>query len=437
MKIIDDICASIAGNAKTRINDPFIGTFICSWIVCNWNYLSLLFWGEGKASERITVFQKYLSQTPVWEWNYIFLIPFTIASFYLFLFPWVSFLINFFQHWANEKLHAQAVDVELIKINQQQELNKQKLKANPNKQFLEQLVQQDIDKRNEILGHLRQRTSRFDAKALEAKEKTKEQEAKTQEAENIVKLSSLELEKKSKQAELEKIRFESDSAKARAIHASNRFPSAYYLMLKIEGSLIQDGVRISLKALGDIVAALFGYENFEALLHDKNFDNDALAKVEYVYYDDELAKRLEQIVLDESSDNEDFSADLIFDHFEMLFDEIPFKLITGDNLAEECKSEFENNPYDVFNCEGVSGAIAESNTVYDYVEDISIEHFDFDNGFYAELSANASGDHYREEGVSGRDMSISIKMQCEVLVGKFGLGPIEYGEINGSLDEYD
>lgn len=437
MKIIDDICASIAGNARTRINDPFVGTFICSWVVCNWNHLSLLFWGEGKATERISIFYNYLSESPAWEWNPVFTIPFAITIGYLFFFPWLSVLINFLQHWANEKLHKQAVDRELININQQKNLNKEKLKVNPNKQFLEQLVQQDIDKRNEILGHVKQRRSRLEARTIEAKEKVKEQEAKTQEAESKASLLILDLEKKNKQTELERIRFESDSAKARATHASHRFPSAYFLMLKIEESLSEDAIKISLNALGSIVAALFGYENFEELLNDKNFNNETLGKVEYVYYDDELAKRLEQIVLDEDSDNEDFSADLIFNHFEMLFEDVPFKLISGDNLAEECKVEFERDPYDILNSDGTSDAIAESDTLFDNIEDISIEHFDFDNGFYAELSANASGHHRKEEGVPSRSMTVSVTMQCAVLVGKFGLGSIDQGEGNGTLDDYD
>ncbi|SUI70467.1 Uncharacterised protein [Serratia quinivorans] len=118
------------------------------------------------------------------------LCAFNPASYYIVLFISVSMGINvheFSSTLANEKLHKQAVDRELIKINQQKNLNKEKLKANPNKQFLEQLVQQDIDKRNEILEHLRQRSSRLDSKALEAKEKAKEQEAKTQEAESKAK----------------------------------------------------------------------------------------------------------------------------------------------------------------------------------------------------------------------------------------------------------
>lgn len=437
MKIIDDILTSIAGNTKTRISDPFIGAFICSWTVCNWNHLSLLFWGNEKINDRINIFHNYLSETPMWGWNYILVIPLVIASFYLLLLPWMSWLIKFLQHWANEMLHKQAVERDLIEINQQKNLNKEKLKANPDKQFLEQLVQHDIDKRNEILLHVRQRTSRLEAKSIEAKQKAREQEAKTQEAENKTSSLKLDLEKKERQTELERIKFESDSAKARATHASNRFPSAYFLLMKIEESLSDDDIKISLNSLGSIVAALFGYDNFEGVLNDKNFNNEILSKVKYVYYDDELAKRLEQIVLDENSDNEDFSADMIFSHFEMIFDGIPFKLISGDHLAEECKEEFEKYPNDIFDNDGTSGAIAESNTCFDNVEDISIESFDFDDGFYTELSANASGHHYKEEGVSGRTMTVSIIMKCDVLVGKFGLSSIEQGEVNGTLDEYD
>lgn len=436
MKIIDDIYASITGNAKTKINDPFVGTFICSWVACNWNHLAILFWGGGKVNERVGVFYNYLSETPKMEWNHLITIPLSIAVGYLFVFPWFSMLINFLQHWANEKSHEQAVDRELIKIGQQKQLNKEKLKANPNKQFLEQFVQQEIDKQKEILEHIKLRTSRLDAKNIEAKEKAKEQEAKAQEAASKASLVILDLEKKNKQAELDKVRFERDSAKARSSHASNRFPSAYFLMLKIEESLREDDIIISLNALGSIVAAIFGYENFEELLNDKNFNNDTLGKVEYVYHDDELAKRFEQIVLDESLANEDFSAELIFNHIDMLFEDMPFELISGDSLAEKCRDEFERSPYDIFNDDGVAGAVADSNTHFEDVEDISIEDFHFDNGFYTELSANASGNHYKEAGVPGRSMTVSITMQCDVLVGKFGLGSIEQGKVKGSLDEY-
>ncbi|EPV8232806.1 TPA: cell envelope integrity protein TolA [Escherichia coli] len=437
MKFLDDIITSLAGNAKTKINDPFVGAFIFSWLICNWNHLSLLFWGEGKISERINLFYEYISRTPILGWNELFVFPFLATSFYLFIFPWFSLFINIAQGLSQKKLHKQAIDIELVKIKQQQELNKERLRTNPNKQFLEQLVQQDIDKRKLILEHIRLRGLRLEAKAIEAKRKAEEQAAIAQEAKNKESISNIELDKKNKQAELERIRFESDSAKARAVHASNRFPSAYYLMLKIDESLRSDNIHVSLKTLGLIVSSLFGYANFNELLNDKDFNNNTLSKVKYVYYDDELAKRLEQIVLDENSDNEDFSADLIFEHLERLFEGIPFKLISGDHLAELCREEFENNPFNDFDGDGISGAIAESDTVYEDVDNIIVEHFDFNNGFYAELSANVSGQHYKEEDVPGRDMTVSVIMQCNVFAGKFGLGPIEQGEIKGTLNDMD
>ncbi|OKV72885.1 hypothetical protein AWP61_00315 [Escherichia coli] len=208
-------------------------------------------------------------------------------------------------------------------------------------------------------------------------------------------------------------------------------------MLKIDESLRSDNIHVSLKTLGSIASSLFGYTDFNELLDDKNFNNETLSKVKYVYYDDKLAKRLEQIVLEENSDNEDFSADLIFDHLDMLFDNIPFKLISGDHLAELCREEFEKNPFDAFDSDGVSGAIAESDTIFENIDDITVEQYYFNNGFYAELSANVSGQHYKEEDVSGRDMTVSVIMQCNVLVGKLGLGDIEQGEIKGTLSDID
>ncbi|MEY0959985.1 hypothetical protein AB7188_13930 [Providencia rettgeri] len=440
MKVIDDICSSITGNAKTRIKDPFIGTFIFSWVLCNWRYLSLLFWGDGTVPERVSAFYLYLSRTPIWGWNYIFFIPFSISLFYLFAFPWISLIIKYCQHWANEKLHFQAVNFEQVEISQKKQLNKDKLLADPNKQFLEQLVQHDIDKRNEIIKHLKQRTIRLEAKALEAKEKCKEQEEKTKEAENKSKILDLELERKNKKAEQEREQFELNSEKIRAAKASHRFPSAYYLILKIDDSLREDNINLSINTLGNIVAVLFGYENFESLLNDDRFNNENIDKVEYVYYDDSLAKILEQIVEEDNSDSENFSADILFDHLQILFENAPFKLITGDSLAEKCLEEFESNPYYVLDHNGTSSAIAESNTYFEDIDDIHIVDFDFDsdNGFSIELSATASGTHYKEQDVSGRTMTISIMMKCELLVGNYGLGSIEEDSVSGSLvDDWD
>ncbi|ADV89417.1 cell envelope integrity protein TolA [Vibrio vulnificus] len=436
MKLLDDIFSSVTGTAKTRVSDPFLGTFICSWLICNWNYLALLAWGEGSVTERVNAFYIYLLQTPFLGWNSLFVFPFLIALFYLFAFPWLSLVVKFIQKSVNERLHEQAVAIELIKVTQQEELNRARLKADPEKQFLEQLVQQDIDKRNEILGHIQLRTIRLESRAKEALSQQKEQEAKTKEAENKAKTSKLDLDKKEKQSVLEKLRFESSSAKARATLASHRFPSAYFLITLVEESLRLDGVQLSLKSYGEIIALLFGYESFEELLSDEKFGNETLAEVKYVYHDEELAKGLEKIVLEENSENEDLSADLIFDHLQMLFDGEPFELVTIDRLEEYSREEIEENSYDLLNEDGTAGAIAESNTIFEEIDDIHVESSTFDNGFSAKILASASGSHYRESDVSGRTMSIIIDMKSNVVIGKYGLSSIEKDEVTGTLDDY-
>ncbi|WP_340611442.1 cell envelope integrity protein TolA [Xenorhabdus bharatensis] len=313
----------------------------------------------------------------------------------------------------------------------------EQLKANPNKPFLEQLVQLDIDKRNEVQQHIKLRTSRLEARK-------KEQEAKKQTAENEASVSKLNLESKNRQAESEKQRaeldrerFQSETAKIREGAASLRFPSAYFLMLKIEESLNEDDIHISLKTLGEIVAALFGYESFDKLLDDKNFNNETLEKIEYVCYDDLLAKRLDNIVLDEGSDNEYFSADLIFDCFNILCEDKNFKFITSNDLKKLCLEYAETQQYNILQDEGLSKPIAMSDTTIENIDDIYIDSTIFDDKFIiVTLAAKASGYHRSEEGVPGRTITASIEMQCDLLVGKYGLSSITQ-KVSWNLDDDD
>lgn len=95
MKVLDDILASLSGVAKTRVSDPFIGTFTISWIICNWNHIALLLWGGGTVSDRVNEFQKYLSLTGLFGFNSVFVIPLMLALFYLFAFPWLSLVFKY------------------------------------------------------------------------------------------------------------------------------------------------------------------------------------------------------------------------------------------------------------------------------------------------------------------------------------------------------
>lgn len=81
--------------------------------------------------------------------------------------------------------------------------------------------------------------------------------------------------------------------------------------------------------------------------------------------------------------------------------------------------------------------MADSDTIFEEIDDIAIEQFDFPDDFYTELSASASGVWRNEEDVPGRTISITNVMKCRLLLGKYGLGSIEQGDISGTLDEFD
>lgn len=430
MKILEDIWSSIVGNATTRVSDPVIGTFLTSWIICNWHYLALLFFGEGNATQRVSGFYKYWSSSEFFAFNSIFVIPFIFTLSYLFIFPWFSLLVKTLQAAVNDKLHQQAVDIDLVKVTQQEELNKAKLKANPDKQFLEQIIRLEIDRKEEISNQRKQRTIRFTEKAIEAK-------AKADEANSNKVIASIEEDKKEKKSALELQRFNAASAEVRSTLASHRFPSAFLFISLISDSLKQYDITLSVSASCEIVAAVFGYDKFKSLLDDDKFDNEHLSRVEFIYYDEnELAKRFEDIVSDEGSDNEDLSSEMLFDHIRMVFDELPYNFVTIDELAQLSFELCENDSYNLLDNDGTSGAMAESDTIFDEVYIEGIDSSRFDKKFTAVINASASGSHRKENDIPGRDMTISAEITSSVLVGKYALGELMIESVSGGLVDY-
>ena len=451
MKFLEDIWSSVVGNATTRVNDPVIGTFLTSWCICNWHYLGLLFFGEGNATQRISGFYKYWSSSEFFAFNSIFVIPLMFTITYLFIFPWLSFAVKVLQTAVNNKLHQQAVDIDLIKVNQQEKLNKEKLKINPDKKFLEQIIQLEIDRKEEVSKQRNQRTIRFTEKTVEAKAKADEAKAKADEAkakadeakakadEAISKkaIASIEENKKVKKSALELQRFNAASAEVRSTMASHRFPSVFLFISLIADSLKEDEIILSVSASSEIVAAVFGYDDFKSLLDDDKFDNEHLSQVEYIYYDDsDLAKALEDIVGNQGSDNEDLTSEMLFDHIRMIFENLPYNFVDIEDLSQLSIELCENDSYDLLDYEGVSGAMADSDTQYDEVQIEGLRTSKFDKGFISIINASASGSHRKESDVPGREMTISVEIKSSVLVGKYALGGLEIESVNGELVDY-
>jgi hypothetical protein len=430
MKFLEGIWSSVVGNATTRVNDPVIGTFLTSWCICNWHYLGLLFFGEGNATQRISGFYKYWSSSEFFAFNSIFVIPLMFTITYLFIFPWLSLAVKTLQTAVNNKLHQQAVDIDLIKVNQQEKLNKEKLKINPDKKFLEQIIQLEINRKEEVSKQRKERTIRFT-------EKTEEAKAKADEAISKKAIASIEEDKKVKKSALELQRFNAASAEVRSTMASHRFPSVFLFISLIADSLKEDEVTLSVSASSEIVAAVFGYDDFKSLLDDDKFDNEHLSQVEYIYYDDsDLAKALENIVGNEGSNNEDLTSEMLFEHIRMIFENLPYNFVDIEDLSQLSIELCESDSYDLLDYEGVSGAMADSNTQYDEVQIEGLRTSKFDKGFISIINASGSGSHHKESDVPGREMSISVEIKSSVLVGKYALGELKIESVNGELVDY-
>ncbi|WP_425328100.1 hypothetical protein [Pseudomonas nitroreducens] len=432
MKIFDDILSSVSGNARTKINDPFAGTFIVSWVLCNWSQLAVLIWGEGSVSTRVENFHSYLKDGNIFEINTLASIPLVFTLFYLFIFPWLSLFVKYLQKSVNEKLHKQAIEIDLENISQQEQLNKAKLKSDPDKHFLEDSVQLEIDRRKEILEKIKER-------GVLLKARTQEAIARAAEAESKLNTAKIEEEKRVKQAELDRERFNSASLELKSAQASNRFPSAYAFMLTIDESLRERKIKISLLGLSEILAAIFGYKNFQTLINDERFNNKTISNVKYFIYNPEsLAEQFENIISDEEDDFDELTSELIFEHVSEVLDNLSYKFVTMSDLEAICLERFEEHKYEILNGPGASGAIAESDTIFDEIEanDLGQTILSSSDGFSAVVNATATGQHRKDNDIPGRDIAIAATLKCQVQLGRNALAEFEIDKVSAHVIDY-
>ncbi|WP_350628004.1 hypothetical protein [Pseudoalteromonas sp. CAL260-MNA-CIBAN-0059] len=439
MQVLDDIWSTIKGNAKTRIKDPIAGTFIVSWCFCNWDKLALLFWGKGDLEKRVSALvesMSVLSNPSLLKQDLdLLVIPTILTIGYLFILPWASLWVKEKQKKTAVLQHSHAVDLDIEHTKKQWELNKERLRTNPEKDFLAQDVALDIQKekdrverRNKIRDYIDKKVKAATAIADKAKADA--------EAEQIsLEKKRLELEEKQRKATKEKQRYEEQSAIHNATMASHRFPAVFYFMDLLSNSLKEDGVTLTASGLASCVSAVFGYEIADDLINDKDFNNENLSKLKYIILDNDLAKKLDDICELEDSENENLSPDLIFEHIQMLFENLPFKLISEDTLAEEISERVNEDSYDLLMGDELSGPMAETDTIFDEIE-LSVDVYNFNTSFDVKLSGYASGSHRRESDVPGRDITVSVEAKCQPVMGYFGLQDYEL-TVNGAPRDYD
>jgi len=439
MKALAEVWSSITGNINTRAKDPVIGSFIVAWALCNWDKLALLFFGDEKIQKRIAELVESMAiiDTPslVYHDLDLFVIPLVLTCSYLFILPWVSLWVNVKQKDAIISQHTHAVDLDIAQARKQWELNKEKLRSNPNKEFLAKDVELDLEAEKQRIDRRNKIREYIDQKAKAASELAKKQEAEARLVEQEALLKQKEIEEKERKSIIEKQRLDAQAQIHKATMASHRFPLAYMLMHKLADNLQKDYLTMSLDGLSDCIAAIFGYKNFQQLLDDKSFTNENFKQMKYVLADDSLLKRLEKITVSEVKHNEDLDTDVVFEHIQNMFEDFSCEFLSEDGLVDAIASYVHEDSYSVLNSDELSGPMVDANTIFEEIE-LEVTDYNFDKGFNVEFSGSASGLQRQDSHLPGRNLDIWLTATCKPVLGKFGLGEIEDYEIGGNVSDY-
>lgn len=414
MKFIEGIVSAVQGNAKEKLNDPLIGSFIASFILWNWNQFLLLFFGNKVIDVRITECVKALTVSlDTWEAFFgsltIYAVPLFASLFYVFLMPRISI-------WLSKKLqplqigkHGAAVELEIAQAENQRELNKQKLLSDPSKEFLSKLVEQEIKQKEIETGKLNDEAEKAKADK-EAAEANKQKAIKEEEVQRI-------------KSEHEKKRIEVGIALSNSMWQANAYLSSLNFVRLLSANLADDGIALTHKSLTEIIAAVFGYKNYDAMLDDKSFHNEGLKKLKYVFLDSEyLSGRIVEILSEDIVDEDVCNVDHVMDHLILMFDQLPYLLGDEETIAEAIFEQIESDVYSLINEDEVAAAIADTDTLIEEIELYSKSVDVFDKGLEIRINGTGSGTHRKESDVRGQNIDISLTVAVPALWGKYGLG---------------
>ena len=132
--------------------------------------------------------------------------------------------------------------------------------------------------------------------------------------------------------------------------------------------------------------------------------------------------------------NKDLSEGLLFDHLTSILEPLSLELLSPEFIAERISEDVNEYGYDLLASDELSGPIAETDTVFEYIE-LNVDDFHFDQYFEVRLSGYASGHHRKESDMPSQDLTVYVTAKCEPLIGKYGLSSEEL-EISGSPRDY-
>lgn len=275
------------------------------------------------------------------------------------------------------------------------------------------------------------------AEASEAEAKRKTEEDKAEKAKSEANIAKLEEEKKQRQSEQEKTTFAASAKMNKSAMQANAYISSYQLVNLLAQSIGGDGVVISLDGLTRTIAAVFGYDSYELLLNDKNFNNEKLVDLKYVLCDtDHLSKEFKLILDDEDIDHDEYESEWLIGHVEMVFEGLPYEFIYEDRLADSVYEAVETDRYSLDQEEVFASAQAETDSIIDEIN-LYDKSYDFSgDAFVVEIKGSGSGYHRKESGMPGRGVDFTLEAALPVKWGLYGLADYELTMVSASPEDF-
>lgn len=424
--MLTNILKSIANNFDNRLKNPIIGSFITSWIICNWNHLVLLIWGSGDLEQRIQSFNSAM------QGNYISTIvaPSIVTLLYLFALPTLNLLVQKGTKFIDLSRHASIVNVNLEKQRQLGELNKEKFKANPENGFIKKELELEFDK------------SILRKKILEQEELEKREQAQIAEldrtkaersldvVENQRKISELELDKSFRNNKREQEKRELEVARHQVMMKATQLPVVLELLNSLSINLWKDKYKVSFQKLIKIICDIFGYNTQEELLSDENFNSETLMEIKYLTYNPlSIATVVDDIEGLESND--------ILEYIEKSLNLYEISFTAEELLPDKIREDIQIN-HSILLADELSDTIAETNCYFEDEPDLDIESYGFSKDqkiFEITLVGQCHGTVHEDRMISGNLIGVSVIASIPVILGKYGLSTYELEISSAVIDQ--
>jgi len=169
---------SILKSAEDRIKNPFVGTFITSWIIFNWKPIIFIIFSNRSIEGKINFIKDNYSDI----WSYLWL-PLISAIFYIAILPYISFVFEYltkFSHGLRNKVNLEARNATLkLQIGvAQNEIKLEEEKTTFRERNSHNLMVEGLLKQNKSLGEVLEEANKTHIETIQELQRQSENSAK-------------------------------------------------------------------------------------------------------------------------------------------------------------------------------------------------------------------------------------------------------------------